>query len=179
MNIVAFIILILLSQLGYSIGAVAMASKKELKPQIMDLLLLLAIWAGGIYLGLSLNLNRWIMIFIWLAASIIIGMLAVMPRKLNTKVVPNKAIGTGENKDNKSMNLFRRLWNKYKEFFARVGSFQTGIDLALFFFTVIVPAALILKMSADPLGLKYRDNKTQWLDRIETKVDLDQSKRQF
>jgi len=179
MEVIAFIILILLSQLGYSIGAVAKAGKKELKPEIIDLLLLLAIWASGIYLGLSLNLNKWIMVLIWLCGSIIIGILAVLPRKLHAKVDRNKAFGTVESKDNKSVNLFRRLWNRYKEFFARIGSFQTGIDLTLFFFTILVPAALISKISADPLGLKFHDNKTYWLNRLEKNDNLEQSKRQF
>ncbi len=180
MEIIAFIILILLSQLGYSIGAVAKAGKSaELKPQIIDLLLLLAIWASGIYFGLTINFSNWFMILIWLCLGIITGVVAVLPRKLNTKTVPQKAIGTVENKDNKSMNLFKRLWNNYKEFMTRVGRFQTAVSLAFFFFIVATPIALAVKMTSDPLGLKYHDNKTQWLDRIETKADLEQSKRQF
>jgi hypothetical protein len=180
LKIVSFIVLILLSMVGYSVGAVIRAGKsKELKPQLIDLVLLLAIWAGGIYSGLAFNLNKWLMVLIWLALSIIVGILAVTPRKLPKEMASQKESLVNKNPKKGSKNPFRKLWNQWQDFFTRVGSFQTRIGLAFFFFIVVTPIALVAKKASDPLGLKYRDNKSYWLAKPETDGDLEQSKRQF
>ena len=180
MEIISFIALILLSLVGYSIGAVAKAGKSaELKPQLIDLVLLLAIWAGGIYSTLTFNLNKWLMVLIWLALSIIVGILAVTPRKLPKEMASQKVSLVNKNPKKSSKNPFRRLWNQWQDFFTRVGSFQTRIGLAFFFFIVVTPIALVAKKASDPLGLKYRDNKSHWLAKPETDGDLEQSRRQF
>jgi hypothetical protein len=51
--------LVLVSLAFYSVGAVAKAGKSvELRPQIADLFVISLLWAGAIFAGINLDLNR-------------------------------------------------------------------------------------------------------------------------
>ena len=128
MEIISYIALVLLSLLGYSAGAVGKAGKfTELKPQIFDLILVVFIWAGAIYLRATLDINKWLSTFSWMIISIIIGIIAITPRKLpiekNSKDKQSKGI---------SKNSRNKTWQGWKEFSNRMGSFQSRMILSLF-----------------------------------------------
>jgi hypothetical protein len=175
METLSYIILLLLSLAGYSAGATSQAGKYvELKPQIIDLLVVVAIWTGGIFSRIALDLNKWLLIFIWVIISISIGFLAVLPRNLS-KV---ETLSKGERKST-SRNFFGKLWPSWKNFSKRMGSFQSQILLSLFFFLFISPFALAMKMLSDPLKIKEKSTKSYWLEKTEKKLDIDEFKRQF
>jgi len=70
METLSFIVLILLSLVGYSFGAVAKAGKFiDLKPQIVDLIIVLLIWAGAICSRTIFDLNKWFLILMWVILS--------------------------------------------------------------------------------------------------------------
>jgi hypothetical protein len=52
------------------------------------------------------------------------------------------------------MGLFRRLWEGWKRFGRKVGDFQARVLLTVFYFVIIAPFALIVRVTADPLALK-------------------------
>jgi len=82
MEILSFIVLIFLFLVGYSVGAVIKVNKFiDLKPQLIDLILVVIIWAGAIYLRITFDLKKWFLILIWVILSIIIGVLAILFRK--------------------------------------------------------------------------------------------------
>jgi len=141
MEAISYIVLVLLSLVGYAIGAVAKAGKSvELKPQIIDLALILFIWAAAISSKIILDLNRWLLVLVFIIISSLIGMLAVWPRKLTGQETasyeaPKPAPG----------NIFKRLWQSWKGFSIRMGSFQTRIIFSLCFFILASPVALVEK----------------------------------
>ena len=91
METLLFIVLILLSLVGYFGGAVAEAGKfVDLKPQIIDVVLVSIIWAGAIYSRITFDLNKWLLILIWVILSIISGVLATLFRKLPEEKSLNK-----------------------------------------------------------------------------------------
>lgn len=53
----------------------------------------------------------------------------------------------------------RRLWEAWKRFGRRVGDFQARLLLVLFYFTVLAPFALVLRLTADPLALGPRGRR--------------------
>lgn len=176
METISFIILILLSLVGYCYGAVAKGGKSvELKPRIIDLILVVLIWGGAIYSRISLALNKWFLILLWLVLSIIIGILATWPRKLPKENILKKS----EELQKNPKNLFLRLWQKWKNFSRRMGSFQSRIILSLFFFIFVSPFALAVKTLSDPLRIKHPSSGTHWLSKEDTKADFDYFKRQF
>jgi len=175
MEIISFIVLILLSLIGYSAGAVSRSGKfVELKPQIFDLILVVTIWIRAITSRIILGLNKWFLILIWVILSIIIGILAVWPRRLSEEKAPRtkKIKGT-------SKNPLKKLWQSWENFSKRRGNFQSRIIFSLFFFILVSPFALTVKMFSDPLNLKHQSSKSHWLFKKEIKNDLEQYKRQF
>lgn len=175
METISFIVLILLSLVGYSAGAAFKAGKfVDLKPKIIDLILVLVIWIGAIYSRLALFLNKWLLVLIWIITGFIIGILAVLPRKLLEKV----ALKTNGPKE-ASKNPLKKLWESWKNFSIRMGSFQSRVLLSLFFFIFVSPFALGVKIFSDPLRIKHLTGKSHWLPKKDVKPDIEQFKRQF
>jgi len=175
METISFLVLILLCLVGYSAGAVAKAGKSvELRPQIVDLTLVLIIWAGAIYTKVALDLNRWLVVLVWVVLSIMVGILAIWPRRLREENVSSaKAPEATPN------SLVKRLWQSWANFSRRMGSFHSRIVLSLFFFTVVTPFATAVRVLSDPLRIRHRTEVTHWVPRTETDVDLERFRRQF
>jgi len=175
MDTISFIILLLLCLVGYSGGATGRAGKvADLKPNITDLVLVLIIWAVAIYTRLAHNFNKWILIVMWIGISAALGIAVVTFRQLK-----RKEDSIEEGPEQLSSTSFRRLWLKWKEFSQRMGSFQSRILLSLFFFLVISPFALTVKVLGDPLMIKHKMGRSFWLSRKETSEDLEEFRRQF
>jgi len=174
MIVISIVVLILLSLWGYCAGAVAKAGKTvELKPQIVDLFLVSAIWAGAIYSIAALDLNRWLVILLWLVISIIIGVVAVWPRKLPVDYVTSSKV-----QEQAPRGFVKRLWQSWASFSRRAGGFNGRIVLSFLFFIPIAPFALAVRLFMDPLSTKRRTKGTHWLPLLAKDVNLEQLRRQ-
>jgi len=175
MKALSFIVLILLSLVGYSGGAAGKAGKSaDLKPRIIDLILVVIIWTGAIYSRILFYLDKWFLILIWIILSIIIGIFAISFRKL-----PEEKSSSNKEPTRKPTNLFKKLWHSWKDFSQRMGNFQSRIILSLFFFIFVSPFALAVKIFSDPLSIKHQRSTSQWLPKKEIKNELEQYRRQF
>jgi len=178
MKTVSFIILILLSLLGYSAGASARAGKSiDLKPQIIDLVLVAFIWSGAIYSRIKFDFNKWLLILLWLICALLIGFVATSFRKL-----PKEKKSTSQLTGTPGSNFLKKLWQKWQLFSKRMGNFQSRVLLSMFYFIFITPMAVIVKFLSDPLKIKHKNVKSTtsfWLAKKEIKFDLEQYKRQF
>lgn len=175
MEVLSFIILILLSLFAYSAGAVSQAGHQaDLKPHIIDLLLVLMIWTGAIYSRITLDLNRWLLIFIWIVIGLLIGSSVTLSRKAHF------AQSFKREKAEKSLQgPIKRIWQSWKNFSKRTGTFQSKVILSLFFFLLVTPFALATKIFSDPLGLKPRGEKSHWIQKKETPSNFEHFRRQF
>jgi len=72
-----------------------------------------------------------------------------------------------------------RLWGIWRNLSKRVGRFQSRIFLLLFYFSILAPFALAVKIFADSLNIKHCWLESYWLPKMEAKVDLEQFRRQF
>jgi hypothetical protein len=175
MNTLSFIALILLSLVGYSGGSASKAGKDvDLKPKIIDLVLVAAIWAGAIYSRITQDLNKWLLILIWLILSIILGVIAVSLRKL-----PEEKSVSQQDLPKTPANVFKKIWQSWNDFSKRMGSFQSRILLSLFFFILVSPYAIAVKVFSDPLNIKYQSRTSWWIPKKEIKNELEQYRRQF
>ena len=175
METLSFIVLLLLSLVAYSGGAVGKAGKYiDLKPQIFDLVLVLFIWAGAIYSRIALDLNKWLMILIWVILSAIIGSLTILLRKQTRDKSPYN-----EETEKLPSNPFKKIWESWKNFSLRMGSFQSRVMLSLFFFVFVSPFGLAVKIFSDPLRIKHHSSKSHWIPKKEIETDIDQYRKQF
>jgi len=175
METLSFIVLILLSLVGYCGGVTYKAGKlTDLKPQLVDLIIVLLIWAGAIYSRITFDLNKWLLILIWIVLSATIGVIAILFRK------PHKEQSSNNKEPEKvQKNPIKKLWQIWNNFSKRMGSFQSRIILSLFFFIFVSPFAIAVKIFSDPLNIRHKTTKSHWLTRKEIKTDLEQSRRQF
>lgn len=142
MEVLSFITLILFSLVGYSGGAVSKARNfQDLKPKIIDLVIVMLIWAGAVYSKLAFDLDNWLLILIWIFFSSLIGLLAVWSRRLS-----KEREQSSKNLEAFSIKKSKNLWRIWKDFSYRMGIFQSRIILSLFFFILVSPFALALKI---------------------------------
>jgi len=176
MEPLSYIILILLSLVGYSGGATGRAGKNtDLKPIILDLILVVLIWTAAIYSRLMYDFNKWLMILIWIGISAVVGIAAVSFRRL-----PRDIESGQQDSGEIPPAFFKRLWFRWTGFSKSMGSFQSRILLSFFFFVIISPAALIIKMLGDPLQIKKKKTMdTYWLAKTQTPAELEDYRRQF
>ncbi|MFP4082052.1 MAG: hypothetical protein ACLFVG_04745 [Candidatus Aminicenantes bacterium] len=175
MEVLSFIILILLSLFAYSAGAVSPAGRlQDLKPHILDLLLVLMIWAGAICSRVILDLNKWLLILIWIIIGFLTGSSITLLRKARFPPVSKR-----ERKERIRQNPVKKFWQNWKNFSKRAGSFQSKTFLSLFFFLVVTPFALAVKIFSDPLRLKPEAKNSYWLTKKHIPTDLEHFRRQF
>ncbi len=176
MEALSYIVLILLSLVGYSGGATGRAGKNtDLKPVILDLILVVLIWTAAIYSRITYDFNKWLMILVWIGISAAIGIAAVFFRRL-----PRDIESKQEDSEEIPLSFFKRLWFRWTGFSKRMGSFQSRILLSFFFFIFISPAALIIKVLGDPLQIKKKKTMdTYWSTRTQSPAELEDYRRQF
>jgi len=175
MEILSFVALILLSLVGYSGGVVGKAGKSvEIKPQIVDLFLLLFLWTAGVFSKSTFALNKWLLILSWIVLAILLGVCRAFFRKKTMDI--SFAL---EKPDDLRSGLMRKLWTQWKHFGHRMGSFQSRVLLSFFFFIIVSPFALAVKWFSDPLGIKRQKHDTHWNIRRDEKLDIEQFRRQF
>lgn len=175
MEVLSFVVLILLSLVAYSCGAVSQAGHlADLKPQIIDLLLVVMIWAGAIYSRITMDLNKWLLLLIWIIIGFLIGTSVALSRKGHLAQRFRR-----EKSEIASKNPIKNIWQRWKNFSKRTGSFQSKTILSLFFFLFVSPFALAVKIFSDPLRIKPKSEKSHWLVKKEIQSDLEHFRRQF
>jgi len=174
MEALSILVLVLLMAVGYSGGAVGRAGPRfELKPSIMDVLLVPALWAGALVSRAVSDVNRWVLILVWVLLSALVGWMTVVLRGL-----PSRKDSAAEEPE-VSDRAVRGLWARWKGFSRRMGSFQSRVLLSLLFFLVAAPFALGVKIFGDPLQIKFRPGASYWLTRKEAPADVEEYRRQF
>jgi len=60
--------------------------------------------------------------------------------------------------------FFRRLWEGWKKIARKIGDFNARVILTIFYFILLSPFALMLKLFTDPLELKNKKH-VGWHDK--------------
>jgi len=74
------------------------------------------------------------------------------------------------------MNLLKRAWHFQKRFARQLGNFQARLLLTIFYFVLVLPFGLAVRLLADPLRTKK--SPTQWLEHPEDRYDWQWARRQ-
>jgi len=175
MEAFSFIALILLSLTAYSGGAVAKAGKNaSLKPQVIDLVLAILIFACAIYSRMTTDLNKWLLVLIWAGISGVAGFVRAALRKSTKDGIIIQAM-----KGKNEISVFRRTWTRWTHFSRRMLDFQSRVLLSLVFFLIVSPFAVAVRAFSDPLNLKHRPQGSFWQTKKEGPLDIQQYRRQF
>jgi hypothetical protein len=77
------------------------------------------------------------------------------------------------------ISLLKRAWEGWKSFGRKLGDFQARLILTIFYFIIVAPFSLLVRLFSDPLSLKP-DTARGWIVRSETKqTELQRANEQF
>jgi hypothetical protein len=74
--------------------------------------------------------------------------------------------------------MLRRLWECWKLIAHKIGNFQSRMLLNAFYFLILMPFGLGVKLFSDPLRLKLQ-SCSQWVDRNTRATTWEDARRQF
>jgi len=76
--------------------------------------------------------------------------------------------------------FYKRIWEWWKPVAHKIGNFNARVILTVFYFTLFVPFALLVKYATDPLSIKAKTRKG-WIHRTEQTVSdpLERARKQF
>jgi len=72
-------------------------------------------------------------------------------------------------------DIFRLAWDRFGVITSVIADVQGRVIATGFYFTILVPFALISRLTTDPL---HRSNTPTWLDHPSVASDLESAKRQ-
>jgi hypothetical protein len=163
--------LVLLTLVGFSSGAVV-AGRGEKEP-----LGLLDLGVAILFLALALGtrsfFGKWLAIPIWFFIS---GSGSALLTKIRfkehrtakeTTLVP------------KGKGTLQRIWDGWKVFTAKLGNYQGRLMFAFFYFVVVTPFGIGVRLFSDPLKVKQAGRATNWLERSSVKHGLESGREQF
>lgn len=163
--------LVLLTLAGYSSGAVIGGRGKSVAPKLLDLGIVIVLLVAA--LTSRVVLNRWVAIGVWLAIG---GLVSVVLSRARRDKMPVKTEKRGLTQGG---NPLSSLWESWKGFATDMGNYQGRILLALFYFVVVTPFGLLVRLLSDPLCVKYSAGNSFWVSRPGVSIDLDEARRQF
>lgn len=177
MGFVRCLVLVLLTLVGYSSGCVLAGRGYKITPSLRDLAVTLVLWIGALT---SRNaLGKWWAILIWFVVGGVAGALLVILQRSQLRFTKTKHTNLGLSQPETEGKFLGRLWQRWKAFAAELGDFQGRILLAWFYFIIVTPFGLLVRLSSDPLNLRIGQKTTGWVNRPTANPDLDNARRQF
>ena len=77
------------------------------------------------------------------------------------------------------LSLAKRAWRRWTVIAHIIGTFQARVLLSLFYFVIVPPFALLVKLTKDPLQLRLSEGKSGWTERPEPPSSEAAARRQF
>ena len=75
-------------------------------------------------------------------------------------------------------SFLKRRWNDWVRFGYWIGAVMSWVWMPLFYFILVMPIALTVKLFVDPLRLRVGRQKTYWTPKVLPKPDLAWAKSQ-
>ena len=172
MDFVTGLALVLLTLVGYSSGTVLGGKNRLVVPSLFDLIVVAVLWAGA--LTTRPVLGKILAILVWIAVGITVGAcLTAMRRGRYPKLSQKKPV-TSQN-----VSGLRRLWQGWKAFAAEMGNFQGRALLAFFYFIIVTPFGVPVRLFSDPLRLRKAKGSSFWLKEQPVSSTLEKAREQF
>jgi len=91
----------------------------------------------------------------------------------------NQSVRNGDRETSMKPPLWRRAWERWKIIAHVIGNFQARLLLSLFYFLIVPPFALIVRLMKDPLSLRGVPGSSFWVDRDLPDMSSDAAKWQW
>lgn len=174
--------LVLLTLVGYSSGMAIGGGDRDMKPVFMDMVFVALLWIVA-FLSRE-TLGRWGAIIVWLIMALLISMTLTRMRLRNETAVimpdselPEHARET-KNVQPISGNIFKRMWEGWKAFAAKMGNVQGRMIMGFFYFVIVTPFGLGSRILSDPLTMKKRPSQTGWMTKDTLDTTLETARKQ-
>ncbi len=76
------------------------------------------------------------------------------------------------------MTFWRRIWNHWLRIAGFIGNFQARLVLSLFYFIIVLPFGVAVRLFADLLRIKGI-GRTSWSEFFERARSVEEAKRQY
>jgi hypothetical protein len=73
----------------------------------------------------------------------------------------------------------RRILDWWKVFAIKIGNYQGRLMFAFFYFVVVTPFGIGVRLFSDPLKVKQAIRATNWLERSSVRQELETAREQF
>ena len=171
MDFLEVLALILLTLVGYSSGAIIAGRGRKEPLSLLDLVM--AVIFLAIALGTRSVLGKWLAIPIWfILASLSSALLTAIRCK-------DRRTKKGAFLEPTGKALLRRTWNWWKVFATEMGNYQGRLLFAFFYFVIVTPFGIGVRMFSDPLKVKQKGRTTSWLQRSSFSNELKKAREQF
>lgn len=164
--------LILMTQIGYASGAVVAGKGKHVFPNLLDLVVVVVLWVMALMTQTALG-RGWA-ILAWLAAGLVVGAGLTGLRREGYPDRKKKAAPTVQ-----SAGRLRRLWHGWKVFAAEMGNYQGRLFLAFFYFIIVTPFGIAVRLFGDPLRIRRLRGDSFWLERRSGGQGIESAREQF
>jgi hypothetical protein len=75
--------------------------------------------------------------------------------------------------------MLRKIWERWKIVARRIGDVQSRLLLCVFYFVILAPFGIAVRMLSDPLRLKRRSHSHWLLKESTATVPSENARRQF
>ena len=163
--------LVLLTLTGFSSGAVIAGRGKKEPLSLLDLGVVVLFLAMA--LGTRSVLGKGLAIPIWF---ILAGLGSVLLTEIRYK---DRRTKKGARLAPAEKGILRRVWDWWKLFATGIGNYQGRVLFAFFYFVVVTPFGIGVRLFSDPLKVKQGGRTTCWSERSSVKHDLEAGREQF
>ena len=174
MNFLGTVALILLTLVGYSSGAVIVRRGVKKSPQLFDLGIVALLLA--VALAASAVIGRQIVILIWLILS---GLVSALLTLLTKDRYREGRSQRGAKPAPVESGLLRRAWDGWKTFAREMGNYQGRVLFGFFYFIVVTPFGIGVRLFSDPLKVNPGARITGWSERDSQRHEFESAREQF
>lgn len=160
---------VLLTLVGYTSGAALLAPRRQPVPFVMDIFILAALWTAGFLLRPVLA-SHWQSVAQSFALSFAVSAVITLFRR--GSLPPARTVPEEGGKPS-SLRRVKMAWTGFAH---RMGNYQGRLILAFFYFTVVLPFGIPVRLFSDPLALR---KPPAWHPRQQHKPDISRSRLQF
>ncbi len=162
--------LVLLTLVGYSAGAAIAGKERKVTPQLLDIAGVVALWC--VALATRGWLGKWLVIGVWAIIGLTVGAVGAALRRGHYPSEKEETIVT-------NVRGLKRLWEDWKTLGLQMGNYQSRVLLALFYFLVVTPFGIAVRLFSDPLRMKARRTESAWVAREKSGTDFESARSQF
>jgi len=162
--------LILLTMVGFSIGRVLPAKKYHVSAELFDGVAMLTLWVLALTTQFAIGWKEYLL---WIVIGLVTGFLLTLVVRSSLQPVNYEA------NDLSGKNFFAKVWEAWKAFAFRMGSFQGRLILLFFYFTILAPFGLVNTLFRDALNMKKKPVQSFWFPLEADENNIEGARRQF